>query len=139
MNILRNVLAVLVGLIAGAMLNGLIIQVSPLLIPPPAGVDISTMEGLKAGLHKFEVKHFIMPFLAHALGTLLGSLLAALISVSLRQWFALAIGLLFLVGGFASVVMLPAPLWFDVIDLALAYIPMAYLGYWLANKIVNRS
>lgn len=132
-------LAVLVGLIAGAMLNGLIIQVSPLLIPPPAGVDLTTMEGLKAGLHKFEVQHFIMPFLAHALGTLLGSLLAALISVSHRLWFALAIGLLFLAGGIANVVMLPAPLWFDVIDLALAYIPMAYLGYWLANKIVNRS
>jgi hypothetical protein len=27
-----------------------------------------------------------------------------------------------------------APLWFDVLDLGLAYIPMALLGWWLAVR-----
>ena len=29
---------------------------------------------------------------------------------------------------------LPAPLWFDLVDLTFAYFPMAYLGSWIINK-----
>lgn len=34
-----------------------------------------------------------------------------------------------------AVQMIPAPLWFDVLDLALAYLPMAWLGYQLQQKL----
>ncbi len=34
-----------------------------------AGADVTTTEGLRAALPLFEPKHFIMPFLAQALGT----------------------------------------------------------------------
>ena len=49
-----------------------LIMLSGKVIPPPAGSDVATMEGLKASLHLFEPKHFVFPFLAHALGTLVG-------------------------------------------------------------------
>jgi hypothetical protein len=42
--------------------------------------------------------------------------------------FALVIGAFFLIGGAMMVFMLPSPLWFSVVDLALAYFPMAWLG-----------
>jgi hypothetical protein len=41
---------------------------------------------------------------------------------------ALGIGVLFLIGGTAAVMMLPAPMWFSALDLIVAYIPMAWLG-----------
>ncbi|MNL82973.1 hypothetical protein D3C87_2104970 [compost metagenome] len=47
---------------------------------------------------------------------------------------ALLIGLLFLAGGIASCFMLPAPRWFEVLDVLLAYIPFAWLGYLIAKK-----
>ena len=36
--------------------------------------------------------------------------------------------------GISAVMMIPAPLWFNVLDLVVAYIPMAYLGGKLVAK-----
>ncbi len=129
---LRNLLAAIAGLLLGSILNGGIIQYSHLLIPPPPGVDLTTEAGLQKAMHLMEPKHFLMPFLAHALGTLAGAILAARLSNSLRP--ALSIGILFMAGGLYMVWMLPSPLWFNVADISLAYLPMAWLGYKLGKK-----
>jgi len=133
--ILRNILAVLVGIVIGGSVNMLIINFSGLLIPPPEGVDTTTAEGLKEGIHLFEPKHFLMPFLAHALGTFVGAFLAARIAANHKMKFAIAIGCVFLLGGIGAVFMIPAPLWYNTTDLVLAYIPMA----WLAGKFALKS
>jgi hypothetical protein len=132
--ILKNILAILLGLIVGSFVNMAIIMVSGKVIPPPNGADVTTMEGLTATIHLFEPKHFIMPFLAHALGTLVGAVLAGLIAASYKLRFALAIGFVFLLGGVANIFMLPGPLWFDVVDVLFAYLPMAYLGAKISIK-----
>lgn len=75
---LRPVLAVLAGLVLGSLVNMAIVTAGPMLIPPPAGVDVNTAEGLARGIHLFEPRHFLTPFLAHALGTLAGALCAYL-------------------------------------------------------------
>ena len=62
-------------------------------------------------------------------------------AVLLPQLFTLVaeqfIGWLFLIGGIVAVRMLGGPLWFIAADLALAYLPMAYLGGVLG--VANRS
>lgn len=131
--IAKNILAVIAGLVIGSAVNMAIIMVSGSIIPPPEGADVTTMEGLKASMHLFEPKHYIFPFLAHSLGTLVGAFVAALIASSYKARFALVIGAFFLAGGIANVFMLPAPMWYNVVDLAGAYIPMA----WLAIKIMQ--
>lgn len=132
--IVKNILAVVVGAVVGSVVNMALITVSGKVIPPPAGADITTMEGLQAALPLFEPKHFIFPFLAHALGTLVGAFLAARIAANNKMRFALGIGVLFLIGGISNAFMLPAPLWFIVADIVLAYMPMAYLGGKLALR-----
>ena len=57
------------------MLNGALINVSNQIIPPPVGFDLTTAEGLEAAMPHMGPEHFIFPFLAHALGTLLSALL----------------------------------------------------------------
>ncbi|MFC5269127.1 hypothetical protein [Adhaeribacter terreus] len=131
--VLKNFLAVVAGLIVGSIVNMGIISVSGAIIPPPAGADVTTTEGLKATMHLFEPKHFIFPFLAHALGTFAGALVTAFIAVNNKLRLALVIGFFFLAGGLASVYMLPSPTWFTVLDLVGAYIPMA----WLAAKMAS--
>jgi hypothetical protein len=128
----RNLLSGIAGLFFGSVLNGLIIRYSHLLVPPPPGVDLTTEAGLQNAMHLMGPEHFIMPFLAHALGTLAGAILAARLSNSFRP--ALGIGILFLTGGIYMVWMLPSPLWFNLADLGLAYLPMAWLGYKLGKK-----
>lgn len=126
--IVKNIIAVVLGLIVGGIVNMSLIMLSPHLIAPPAGADVTTEEGLKASMHLFQPKHFIMPFLAHALGTFAGALLASIIAANRKMMFAMIIGILFLLGGFADVYMLPAPMWYNVLDLMGAYIPMAFIA-----------
>ncbi len=133
--ILRNILACLVGITIGSLVNMGIIQISGSIIPPPNGADLTTIEGLKSSINLFESKHFLMPFLAHALGTLVGAALAALIGATHKKKLALGVGVYFLLGGTAAIFMLPSPIWFTVVDLIFAYIPMAYLG----SKMVVRG
>ncbi len=132
--VVKNILAFVAGALFGSVVNMIIIMLSGIVIPPPSGTDVTTAEGLKASMHLFEPRHFIMPFLAHALGTFAGAFIAASIAATHKMKLALGIGVLFLIGGITNVLMLPSPLLFSVIDLAVAYIPMAYLGGMLAVR-----
>jgi hypothetical protein len=131
---LRNILAIITGLVVGSFVNMGLIKLSGSIIPPPEGADITSMEGLKASMHLFETKHFLFPFLAHAIGTLTGASLAALITMSNKMRVTIGISCFFLIGGIVNVISLPSPLWFSLIDLIGAYIPMGYLGFRLVSK-----
>lgn len=135
--ILKNILAIIVGALIGSAVNMGMIMLSGSIIPPPEGTDNTTMEGLIASMHLLEPKHFIFPFLAHALGTFAGAFLTAMISASHQLKLALVIGVLFLAGGIYMVMALPSPVWFSVLDLGGAYIPMAYFGWRLALATKN--
>jgi hypothetical protein len=131
---LRNVLAVIAGLIAGSIVNMGLVMLGSSLVSPPAGVDMTNMESIKASAHLFEAKHFLFPFLGHAAGTLVGALTASLVGVSSRIILAFIVGAFFLLGGIAAAFMIPAPLWFLAADLLIAYLPMAWLGWKLSGK-----
>jgi hypothetical protein len=132
---IRNILAVLIGIFVGGTVNMSLISISGSIIPPPEGFDLTTEAGLKASMPFLEPKHFIFPFLAHALGTLSGALITALIAVTNKLKLALLIGFLFLFGGVWMVCILPSPMWFNVLDLVFAYIPCAWLGARLIERL----
>jgi hypothetical protein len=132
---LRNVLALLAGIAIGGGVNMALITLSPWLIPPPAGVDVNNAESLSKAIHLFAPRHFVMPFLAHAAGTLAGALAAYLIAASYKVQMAYVIGAIFLCGGLAASFMIPAPAWFIALDLLAAYLPMAWLGVHMGTRI----
>ncbi|WP_338731283.1 hypothetical protein [Mangrovimonas cancribranchiae] len=131
---LRNILAIVAGIVIGGIVNMGIITISGSIIPPPEGTDLTTAEGIKAAADVLEAKHYIMPFLAHAIGTLVGALITAKIVAKSKFAYAMFIGVFFLLGGISAAFMIPAPTWFIVLDLAVAYIPMAWLGHKLVVK-----
>ena len=135
--LLRNVVALLAGVAIGGVVNMALITAGPSLIPPPAGVDVNDAESLSRPGHLFEPRHFEMPYLAHALGTLDGALAAYLIAVTHKLPIALAIGVVFLCGGVAASFMIPAPAWFIALDLIIAYMPMAWLGARLGARFMR--
>jgi hypothetical protein len=134
---MRNALALLAGIVFGGAVNMALITVGASLIPPPAGVDVSSTESLSKAMHLFEPRHFVVPFLAHALGTLAGALAAYLIAASRKAQIAYVIGALFLCGGVAASVMIPAPAWFIALDLLVAYLPMAWLGIQIGARFTT--
>ena len=132
--IIKNILAVIAGWLAGSIINMGLIQTGHTLIPIE-GIDPNDMEALASVMPTLESKYFIFPFLAHALGTLVGSAFAVLIAESHKMKFSLGIGVLFLLGGIMVNYMLPGPTWFTIIDILLAYIPMAWIGWKIAEKM----
>jgi len=136
--ILKNILAVIAGIIVGSIVNMSLIIVSGKIIPPPNGIDVTTEAGLKTAMHLMEPKHFLFPFLAHALGTLSGAFITAFLAANNKLIFATSIGAIFLFGGISMIISLTAPMWFNITDVIFAYIPMAFLGYFLASKLKFR-
>lgn len=132
--IVRNVLAVILGIVACVVAKFIIISISGSIVPPPEGMNMNDLESIKANAHLFEPKHFIMPFLDHSIGSLVGGLAAAFVAATRKITFALVIGAIHLVGGIFAAAIIPAPIWFIALDLIVAYIPMAYLGGLIAAK-----
>ena len=68
------------------------------LMPPPEGVDIGKVESINANIDKYSFVDLMVPFGAHALGTLLGAFVAAMIAVTPRSRLrvALVVGFAFL-------------------------------------------
>ncbi len=130
---IRNIVAVILGILIGGGINMALITISGSIIPPPEGVDPSDMESIKSSIHLFEPKHFLFPFLAHALGTLFGAFITTKVAESSKFKLSMLIGVFFLIGGIMMVVQLPGPMWFNIIDLVGAYLPMAWLGHKAAG------
>jgi hypothetical protein len=132
---INRVINIVIAIIAGMGLNMVIIMLSNEVVPPPEGADLKTMEGLKAAMPLMQPIHFLMPFLAHALGTMLAAFIIVSRVDAYHQKYAIGTGLFFLTAGAINVYVLPAPFWFNVVDLIGAYIPMAFIGYVLARKL----
>jgi len=127
--IFNNILVFFIGCILGMCANMGLIIAGNLLIPIPDRVNRmdSTM---------WELEYFIFPFLAHSFGTFVGAFIVARYTASLHMVLSISVGVFFLLGGISMVFIMPAPLWFVLLDLTLAYIPMGWFG-WKIEKINN--
>jgi hypothetical protein len=131
---MKSILYSVLGLVLGALTNGFIVQLGSYFIQAPAGFDLTTEKGLAKAMPLMGVEHFVFPFLAHSIGTLVGAYFVSKMKVNRPLLTAMAIGFAFLAGGVMMVIMLPqTPLWFILLDLMLAYLPMAYIGYRLGS------
>jgi hypothetical protein len=129
-----NILSVLVGVLIGAIVNMAILMMSSAVIAPPKGVAMTSDAGINAAMPLLEPKHFLMPFLAHAIGTFVAVYLATRFSKTKAIRIPIIIASIYLIGGIMEVMNLNAPLWFNVIDLLGAYFPMAFLAYKWAKR-----
>jgi uncharacterized membrane protein YqgA involved in biofilm formation len=124
--VLLNVLILIIGIVVGMLVNAAFIKLGTLLIPLPEGVDPMNAENWK-------YSYFIFPFLAHALGTFSGAFFVAKLARSHQFILAQIIGIFFLAAGIFMVFIIPAPLWFVIADLGLAYITMSMLAAKIAQ------
>lgn len=123
---LRNILAVIVGCLIGGVANMMIIKYGG------GEMDIAKMQNLKETM---TIGDAVIPFCAHAGGTLIGAIIAVLLGASHKMTLALIVGVFFLLGGITACFLIPAPIWFIALDLIGAYLPMG----WLAAKIFSRQ
>lgn len=130
---IKNVLAVVGGIIIGGIVNMVIITISGSIAPLPEGVDPNDIESIRANMDNYSTMNILLPVVAHALGTLVGAFVAAKLAATDQKVMALMVGVFFLLGGAYMVYLLPeAPMWMKAADLLLAYIPMGWIGWKLA-------
>ena len=127
MGILKNIAFVFIGIILGMFVNMGLIYIGGYAIELPENFD--PMNAIN-----WELKYFIFPFLAHALGTFSGAFLVSKLSKNSSIVLPLIIGVYFLAGGIYMVTILPAPYCFIILDLCCAYIPMAMLAWKMSKK-----
>ena len=131
---MKTILLFIVSLFLGAAFNSMILNLGMKLIPPPEGYNMNDAADLSKAISVMETKHFLFPFLSHALGTLFSVMFYTYFAKAKSQFFPLMIAGLFFTGGLYMVLILPSPLWFDLIDLILAYFPMAVIGYKISKR-----
>ena len=133
--ILRNILAVMAGLVVGGFVNMGLIILGGKFLPPPVGVDVNDIASINAHIREYSVLQLMAPFIAHAVGVVVGAFLTVKLAASRHLALAFIIGTFFLLGGIMAVSMIPnAPVWFSALDLVVAYLPMAWIGHRLAAR-----
>jgi hypothetical protein len=135
LTILRNILAVVLGLLVGGIVNWLLLLLGGALIHNPAGFDASSNEAYLATMHLLKPQHFLFPFLGHAVGSFAGATVAVLIAANRKNIFALVVCSLFMLGNLANVFVIPSPAWFIFPDMLIAFLPMG----WLAARIFAKG
>jgi len=132
--ILKNVIAVVIAIVAGYIANMGLIMLGPNIVPLPEGMVPEDPNSIKEHMGNMQLGNFVMVWLAHAAGAFVSAFVATKIAASNSKTISLALGGLWLIGGIMMVNMVGGPPSFIVADLVFAYIPMAYLGWILAGK-----
>ncbi len=137
---IRKILAVLIGVVAGGVFNMAIVTFSHAVYPLPEGLDPNDFDAFRAHVEAngMPTGAVIIVLVAHAGGSFVSGFVCGLIS--LRSWYvaAVVLGLLWTCGGIAMLMMLPAPTWFAVAGVVL-YVPAALLGVRLGGALTGGS
>src|SRR5262245_53450421 len=111
---LRNVGSIIAGLIAGVIVISCVETVCSAIYPPPAGLDYTDSESVKAFAAQLPLGAFLFVLAAWGAGCLIGSWLATRLSTSRLAGPGVIVGVLLLVAGVSTMLTLPHPGWFWV-------------------------
>lgn len=127
--LLRNVSALTAGLIVGVAISIVIQALAGLVLTPSSANASLVWTRVVASASIPGSIPYSALLAAHALGALCGAATAARMAASHALPAAIAIGFGMLALGIASVLSAPAPNWFQIVGLNLAYLPMAWIGW----------
>jgi hypothetical protein len=130
---IRNVCAVVIGLIVGMAVNMAIGFLDSMLYPMPEGVDFSDTEGMEAYIATLPVLALLIIMVAHLGQAFVGGGVAALISRNHAMTVAMIVGILSLLAGVTNLLMMPLPAWMWI------EIPLYLVASWAAATLVLKG
>jgi len=129
---LRNVLAVVAGIVAGGVVVFGVETMAHSVYPPPEGFDPTTPAGMAAIMGKAPVGALLLVLLAYAAGACVGGFVAAKLASSGSQSKAMIVGIVLLLAGISNLLAIPHPVWMAIGTL-IVFLPAAWLGGRLAQ------
>ena len=131
---LKNILAVVLGLATSFAIILVFEIVQHIIYPPPANLDMNDMEAVKAFSSTAPPVIFTLVIIAYALGSLLGGLVAAARAANNRMTKSIMVGGILMGFGAYNRFMMPHPVWTILISLFL-FIPCSYLGGYIGIRM----
>ena len=130
---IRNIGAVVVGLVAGMAVNMAIGALAWVLYPMPEGVGFSDAEGVAAYMAALPKAVFLIVLAAHLSQAFVGGWVAARISPNQPMVVAMIVGAISLVSVIANMKSIPLPTWMMV------EFPLYLVVAWAAARMeINR-
>jgi len=129
--VLRNICAVLVGLIAGMAFNMALVMLDSLLYPMPEGLEFDDAEGMAIYIESLPLIALLIIMLAHVGQAFVGGLVAASISRTSPMLVAMIVGSLSLLGGIFNMMNMPLPAWMWV------EAPLYLIAAYAAARIIT--
>ena len=126
---LRNIAAVIAGLVVGMIVNLALIQLNTVFFPLPDGVDMTDTAQMKDAIQGMPAAAWILVLAAHLGQAFIGGWVAARLGASRRMMLAMIVGVLSLAGGIANAVMLSTPVWTWI------EMPFYPVVAWLAGRL----
>ena len=128
---IRNIIAVVVGVIVGMVFNmAVVILNTAVLFPVPEGFNWNDPDAVGAYFTNLPLTAFLVVLVAHLGQAFFGGLVAALISRNAAMTVAMIIGVLSMLAGIANMMMVPNPAWMWI------EVPLYLVAAWLAGRIV---
>jgi hypothetical protein len=132
--IVNRLFSILTGVVAGALIIGLLEMVSHSMHPIPTDLDTSNPDAFKDYVLGLPQSAFIFLLLAHGIGALAGGFIASRMARVQKRGAAMFVGLILVLAGLLNLMAIPHPLWFSIADVII-YTPMALLGDKLRESI----
>ena len=126
---LRNIAAVIAGLVVGMIINLALIQLNTVFFPLPDGVDMTNTAQMKDAIQGMPAAAWILVIAAHLGQAFVGAWVAARLGASRWMMLAMIVGVLSLAGGIANAVMLSVPAWVWI------EMPFYLVVAWLAGRM----
>lgn len=131
-SLIQNIVAAVLGTIAGGVSIMLVQRLNVSLHPAPAGFDWSDQAAVAEFFRTLPAAAFLVVLAGYFIGVALGSWVAGKLSANTPQRQAVLVTLLFLAASVMNLLSLPHPAWFWVCNLAL--VPA---GGWLALRLLG--
>ncbi|NOU45444.1 MAG: hypothetical protein HOO86_00090 [Bacteroidales bacterium] len=127
---IRNILAILSGIVFGMLAIGIFESIGHTLFPVPQDImQTAENQDTEALFALISPQMLLFVLLAYLLGSFFGGLITSLISKRIMS--SIITGGVIMLGGVINLFMIPHPMWFILVSFVV-FIPFAFIaGYWL--------
>ena len=133
---MKNILAVIAGLIISVIIFSLFEFLSTMFNPLPTEIELSDKVAMKEYISTLPISSMIIILAGYALGSFLTGVVIGKISKSPLKKLPLIAGSILTIAAIINLVTIPAPVWFMIINILL-YIPLTVAGNSVSTKINN--
>lgn len=129
---LRAMLAIGAGIVAGAIVIGLVEMLSA--HTPPPEIDLNNPTQVGEWMKTLPTSAFAIILLAYFLGSAVGGWVTNRICAPTKYRPAIVVGFGLFVAGLMNLLAVPHPLWFSIAS-SLTY----FIGAWIGGRAANRA